>query len=1748
MKQKFLIILFALIICTGWLNPLPASAWVPDVCYVSPAGSNEFGNGSQIWADSDNSTDWSLGDTGPWLTIKHAADLAAAGATINVAAGTYHENIILTKPVTLLGPNVDIDPNTSLRYPEAVWQSDNSGSWPLRTISLSFDGGPVIYDITIKGFSFTGRPDVTNTAGIVQAQEKSKGTPVTTNNVVIENNIFTGFANGVKSMGIYKTSGNAFLRSSGWQIRNNRFENFSDAAAMQVGSITNSAVSGNVLLNTCGGIDLDRVDNFLCSGNTLTNIVKKGINLASPSSDVIISQNRITNANTAHNSGEGGIALWASDFTGPVNVTGNTITSCWNALAVADDRGNFTHDFIHVNRNHFSLNSNLNVYLPAGATGVLDCTGNWFGTNISSEIAATVSAGVDHSPWWGADYVADAHTGAWDWYTNDSIQEAIETAADGDTITIAAGIYDENIDINRRLTLQGAGHDDITGTILQNTAAPALIKGSPYSYKPVVVISTSGVEDSPIVLKGLLIRTHQDNVTGAQLPGILPRPGIQISWLELDNVRICGTRSSGTTESGVLLDDFSSLEHVIINDSVFENMAYGIIFFNNSNTGTNARDIEINRSTFNRNSIKGFYAEKLSDAVFNEVTVTDNGDTSLSPDWADPVNAGIDINLKYGDYANLTFNDLTVTGNGVGSDNGTGLAVKARGTGMDVASYSSRPATLAGVTIKGGTFTGNRVGIRFGQLDKQNTVPSGISVHYAAVSGNLAGGMENNLDGITVDATGNWWGTVNQAEIAGQCRGDIVNDPWHLKAPTAPSAGQAACDAVVLAWTGGGIWKGDRYDFRYDTSPLDTPATWTKAKCMSGEPVPENTAQQMLVKGLQPGTKYYFGLSVVDGELRSGISYLEASTLSTNAPDHTAPAAVTSLAVSAGDPASSSVLLTWTATGDDGDTGFARKYIIKQSTSPIDDGNFAAADTVHNKLSPAAGGETESFTVGRLKPGTLYYFAIKVQDEIPNTSPVSNVVSLATTARVPLVTGLNPPDGDNGRDRTLISTGCNFAAGGAAVVCLVGRENVLSLADVNVISDSEITATVATGTPPGSYYVRISNAYGTSLLSTAAYTVHALPEPLPVVTNLIPGIAVSGHPQAGVRLYGANFAGAAAVALSGHTAAGFTVNSSTFITADFPALTEGTYDVQVTTAAGTNTVSTVKYTVMAPEPAGLEGGQEISTAGIIEPGAGGTIPVQVTLTTAAGAVPDSGMEAAVEVVIPPGTALTDAAGQIYGGVIYPPRIVKPDTEMQSTLPPTAVVIEMGNPEQQVSFSQDFTAVVTVAAGSRPYIYYRNKLTGHYELAGKSGTVDGTAYEPGGTVLGLAGEMYTIGLLLDHMSVYVASTTSLLPAPLPAVPVVNYLQADFCGTRTFYSLDLNGKAVSDIKLVSADGRLSLSIPAGAQARDHKGLPLASLTGTVNDSPPATPTGASIIGTAYNFGPTGAVFSPYAVLEYDYTNDTLPAVISDEALVWAYYDEATGVWMYLDCTLDTTRHTITAEIAHFTTFAVLSIPPAVFTSSSLSVSPAAVAPGQAVTITAAVVNNGSSAGRHTSILVINGVKTTEIPLDLAAGERRTVVFTVTREIPGEYHVDIDGLAGIFTVTAPQAPAPAAFSVTNLTIDVPESHPGSTIKVSVTLANTGGTPGSYILALRINGVPVEEKAVDLAAGENRTVVFTVVRDEPGIYQVAAGSLAGSFTISGNTSGRINWLLTAAIGIVLVVIILIILLLRKRRQASKA
>jgi subtilisin family serine protease len=124
--------------------------------------------------------------------------------------------------------------------------------------------------------------------------------------------------------------------------------------------------------------------------------------------------------------------------------------------------------------------------------------------------------------------------------------------------------------------------------------------------------------------------------------------------------------------------------------------------------------------------------------------------------------------------------------------------------------------------------------------------------------------------------------------------------------------------------------------------------------------------------------------------------------------DTESPQGVENLAASLAGP--TAVALTWTASGDDGVAGTAKRYDIRYSDQPIDPSNFNDATPILDPPSPQPSGVTETHVVSGLNYGTDYYFALRVFDSHNNSSPLSNSAMMTTlTADPPPQAGVSPP-------------------------------------------------------------------------------------------------------------------------------------------------------------------------------------------------------------------------------------------------------------------------------------------------------------------------------------------------------------------------------------------------------------------------------------------------------------------------------------------------------------------------------------------------------------------------------------------------------------------------------------------------------------------------------------------------------------------------------------------------------------------
>ncbi len=234
-------------------------------------------------------------------------------------------------------------------------------------------------------------------------------------------------------------------------------------------------------------------------------------------------------------------------------------------------------------------------------------------------------------------------------------------------------------------------------------------------------------------------------------------------------------------------------------------------------------------------------------------------------------------------------------------------------------------------------------------------------------------------------------------------------------------------------------------------------------------------------------------------------------------PDTTAPTAVANLSVT--QTTQNTVTLSWTASGDDAASGTAASYDLRYSTAAITEANWAGATQATGEPTPLVAGTTQTLTISGLTMETKYYFAIKVSDEVPNVSALSNVVNtttidstapaavanLAVSAKTynSATLGWTAP-GDNGTSGTAASYDVRYA------VTAITEANWASAAQATGEPAPAVAGTAQTMTISGlsaqtTYYFAVKatdeSANVSGLSNVASDTTNAVPDTTPPYTT-----------------------------------------------------------------------------------------------------------------------------------------------------------------------------------------------------------------------------------------------------------------------------------------------------------------------------------------------------------------------------------------------------------------------------------------------------------------------------------------------------------------------------------------------------------------------------------------------------------------------------------------------------------------------
>jgi len=347
--------------------------------------------------------DWTMGND-HFDYIQPAID-AATGTTINVAAGTYRENVTIDKALTLNGVQHGV---------AAVGRSGDESTidgGTTNAVSISAS------DVVLDGFTITiANEDATDKkCGVCIANDTSG-----LSNVTVKNNIIKDISDGGTDTTDNCTYGILVWGTtngpSNINIQNNAIQNVEEYA------ITINDLSSNVT------IDGNSITNMLAAQRTDGHIgVAIGIGGSAPGpSNVDITDNTLNTGLTGDGSTtDAGVGIGMEFAPTGVTITGNDITGNSEGIAVKST----TSPTVHFNNIYGNSIYGVHNY----GTGSLDATNNWWGDDSGPEDTTgtnevppcttdpstekntdgtgdTVSDNVDYCPWLGEEYAPTKST------------------------------------------------------------------------------------------------------------------------------------------------------------------------------------------------------------------------------------------------------------------------------------------------------------------------------------------------------------------------------------------------------------------------------------------------------------------------------------------------------------------------------------------------------------------------------------------------------------------------------------------------------------------------------------------------------------------------------------------------------------------------------------------------------------------------------------------------------------------------------------------------------------------------------------------------------------------------------------------------------------------------------------------------------------------------------------------------------------------------------------------------------------------------------------------------------------------------------------------------------------------------------------------------------------------------------------------------------------------------------------------
>jgi hypothetical protein len=730
-----------------------------------------------------------------FATIQAAIDAGttANGETISVCAGTYVENVVVNKSLTINGPNANVDPrpDVNARAAEAIVMPAVNDATNGRVFDITAD------NVTINGFTVDGdNPSLSggvanngadiNTQFGIGSGTWSSGTGGK-NGMLVRYNIIKNVNDG----GIYGNGGGT--PAEGGIFSYNRIDN-SPYWGIVMETNCYSDIRYNRITRVTRGVQFDNYYVAKSSGSMVVEYndityLKRGIlqNLFYSNGSLVEIRNNTLTADVSPQTENVGLLYWSIGTGITATATNNTINANEHGARIWNCQGNL------------SINGGT---ISGGQIGVYATTTDVYG-NGSVQNASVNNVTITGS-------VASGDTG---------VSVFSHLGGIGSSLTVNACQitgYDTGIT---------SGGADAGGAFTGNTITAA-------------AVGINVTQAALSATNGLTIQGNTINVS-AQIVGVsTPTVGIALNNITGTVASAIGTNNITGPYYGYVVYNLNTVPVTTISGGTITGIMQGVAAVNSVGGPFAPSVFNLNGQTMsgftgnhptlpNTNFHAGVYAFTGGAAGANSITstisnVSVTGTGKIAQDCAGMSFA--DFSTGAGTMQNIQVRASTVNGNlnrglnvrganalvdiststfdsnggdpyGLGGNDGFGVIARQASVLTIDSSFIINPATVAG---------GYNVSALAADPGTAGSVSVTATHNSITPNGNITSKLANNGGG-TLTATCNWWGSIVPATVASFISGTVTYIPWLSSGVDAsvavgfqPSVVCAACAAFVI--------------------------------------------------------------------------------------------------------------------------------------------------------------------------------------------------------------------------------------------------------------------------------------------------------------------------------------------------------------------------------------------------------------------------------------------------------------------------------------------------------------------------------------------------------------------------------------------------------------------------------------------------------------------------------------------------------------------------------------------------------------------------------------------------------------------------------------------------------------------------------------------------------------------------------------------------------------------------------------